>query len=179
MSGTQFAFEHVRQRSLFHECRAVGSIYFVDRWTKQKIDAKIPAKFLVLFFGSRITLVIAARFELKRINEDADCNFAMFAGRLARHPDQLAMGLVQRAHCWNQHTRLSLPLRTYRRDRGQNFHAGSFIQRSPLCESRNSMRSDTRNQKNRINAPVIISASIQAKSMLNHARRSIATPSFS
>ena len=33
--------------------------------------------------------------------------------------------------------------------------------------------------KDRINTPVIISASIQTKSMLNHARRNIATPSFS
>jgi len=33
-------------------------------------------------------------------------------------------------------------------------------------------------QKNRIKTPVIISASIQTKSMLNHARRNIATPSF-
>ena len=34
-------------------------------------------------------------------------------------------------------------------------------------------------QKSRINTPVIISASIHTKSMLNHARRNIATPSFS
>ena len=34
-------------------------------------------------------------------------------------------------------------------------------------------------QNTRIKTPVIISASIQTKSMLNHARRSIATPSFS
>ena len=35
------------------------------------------------------------------------------------------------------------------------------------------------NQNTRIKTPVIISASIQTRSMLNHARRSIATPSFS
>ena len=34
-------------------------------------------------------------------------------------------------------------------------------------------------KENRIKTPVIISASIQTKSMLNHARRNIATPSFS
>ena len=48
-----------------------------------------------------------------------------------------------------------------------------------LCESRNGKVEPTANQKNRIKTPVIISASIQTKSMLNHARRSIATPSFS
>ena len=41
------------------------------------------------------------------------------------------------------------------------------------------INSDSRNQNTRINTPVIISASIQTKSMLNHARRRIATPSFS
>ena len=35
------------------------------------------------------------------------------------------------------------------------------------------------NQRKRINTPVIISASIHTKSMLNHARRNIVTPSFS
>ena len=43
----------------------------------------------------------------------------------------------------------------------------------------NSVESAFAIQKNRINTPVIISASIQIKSMLNHARRNIATPSFS
>ena len=47
------------------------------------------------------------------------------------------------------------------------------------CANREFEQSQQRNQKMRINTPVIMSASIQIKSMLNHARRSIATPSFS
>ena len=134
----------------------------------------------------------------------------MFACRLARHANQLAMRFVQGSHRWHEETAFRTRLRSCIRDGAQDSHVSSFIQVRPVreCHSRERRTSDvllesalvglrhsvralsphrsgaqktarTTTQENKMKTPVIISASIQTKSMLNHARRNIAIPSFS
>ena len=67
-------------------------------------------KSFVCLFRPRISFEIGSRFELKRIHKDADRDFAIASGLLARHPDQLAMGLVQSSHGRHQHSFTGRPV---------------------------------------------------------------------
>src|SRR5437773_683777 len=80
----------------------------------------------------RISLVVAARLKLKRIYKNANGDLAMFAGGLARHPDQLPVRLVQRAHRRHEHTPFCMRLRLCVCDGGQNFHTASSFTHLPL-----------------------------------------------
>jgi hypothetical protein len=75
---------------------------------------------------------------------------------------------MQSAHRWNKHATFALSRCLSADNRGQNFHLASFTQLRPARESRNTNQlATTTNQRKRMNAPVITSATIQNKSMLN------------
>jgi hypothetical protein len=94
MSGARLAFQRLGKRDFFDEHRTIGTIHFCGIGTEQQIDAGVSTKFLINFFWARVSLVIASRFKLERIHEDAHGYLAIPAGALTGNANQFAVRLV-------------------------------------------------------------------------------------
>src|SRR5436309_5450732 len=103
MSGTRLSLQRFRKRGFFDEYRTIVSIHFGNTWAEQEIDTGVSTKFLISFVASRVPLVIASGFKLKRVHKDAPRHFAIAASVFARHAHPLAMRLMQGAHARADH----------------------------------------------------------------------------
>src|SRR6478672_5001323 len=124
MPGPRLSAKRIGERILLDRDRKIRRIHFLHGWTEQKVYARAATEFIVVRFWPRVFLVITPRGELERVHKNTDRNFALFAGRLARDPDQFSMPAMQRSHGGDQDAAAYAPRLQPRACYGsQYFHA--------------------------------------------------------